>query len=102
MSTILVIATSTTTCIYNEKYFSDDHFSYYYSLCHYMRAWIRILDAPSCTAWAERKSALQGSCKIGQNCRAMCTKLSMHPAANSRVQCNTNTLRLAPQFCAFP
>ena len=29
-----------------------------------MRAWIRVLDAPGCyerTAWAERKSALQGS-----------------------------------------
>ena len=35
-----------------------------YSPCHYMRAWIHILDAPSCyerAARAERKSALQGS-----------------------------------------
>ena len=37
-----------------------------YSPCHYMRAWIRVLDAPSCyehAAWPEleRKSALQGS-----------------------------------------
>ena len=35
-----------------------------YSRCHYMRAWIRILDAPGCherMARAERKSALQGS-----------------------------------------
>ena len=44
--------------IYNEKYFSDDHFSYPY---HYM---IRILDVPGCyesAARTERKSALQGS-----------------------------------------
>ena len=35
-----------------------------YSPCHYMRAWIRILDVPGCyerVARAERKSALQGS-----------------------------------------
>ena len=35
-----------------------------YSLCHYMRAWIRVLEAPGCyerAARAERKSALQGS-----------------------------------------
>ena len=35
-----------------------------YSPCHYMRAWIRVLDVPGCykrAAWAERKSALQGS-----------------------------------------
>ena len=46
----------------NEKYFLDNHFSYY-SPCHYMRAWIRVLDAPGCyesVERAERKSALQG------------------------------------------
>ena len=35
-----------------------------YSPCHYMRAWICILDAPGCyerTVRAERKSTLQGS-----------------------------------------
>ena len=36
-----------------------------YSTCHYMRAWIlRVFDASNCyecVAWAERKSALQGS-----------------------------------------
>ena len=35
-----------------------------YSPCHYMRAWIRVLDVPGCyecTARAERKPALQGS-----------------------------------------
>ena len=42
--------------IYNEKYFSDRHFSYY-SPCHYMRAWIRVLDAPGCY----ERAALQGS-----------------------------------------
>ena len=49
--------------IYNKKYFLDGHFSYN-SLCHYMRAWIRVLDAPGYyerVARAERKSALQGS-----------------------------------------
>ena len=38
-----------------------------YSPCHYMRAWIRILDARGCYAtklW------------IGRNCRAVCTKKS--------------------------
>ena len=46
--------------IYNEKYFSDDHFSYIV----YMRAWICVLDAPGCyecAVRAERNSALQGS-----------------------------------------
>ena len=34
----------------------------YYSLCYYMRAWIRVLDVPGERAVrAERKSALQGS-----------------------------------------
>ena len=36
----------------------------YYSPCHYMWAWIHILDAPGCyerVVQAERKSALQGS-----------------------------------------
>ena len=51
------------TTVYNKKYFSERQFSY--SPCHYMRAWIRVLDAHGCcykrTAWAERKSALQGS-----------------------------------------
>ena len=42
--------------IYTEKYFSDGHFSYY-SPCHYMRAWIRVLDAPGCY----ERDALQGS-----------------------------------------
>ena len=35
-----------------------------YSPCHYMRAWIHVLEAPGCyepAARAERKSALQGS-----------------------------------------
>ena len=35
-----------------------------YSPCHYMRAWIRVLEAPGCyerAARVERKSALQGS-----------------------------------------
>ena len=42
--------------------FQTCHFSY--SLCHYLRAWIRALDAPGCfksAARAERKSALQGT-----------------------------------------
>ena len=42
-----------------------------------MRAWICILDASGCyecSARAERKSALQ-CCRIGQNCRAVCTNL---------------------------
>ena len=59
-----MLRTSYTTYIYNEKYFSDDHYSFLYSPCHYMRAWIRILDAPGCyehAAWAERKFALQSS-----------------------------------------
>ena len=50
--------------IYNEKYVLDDHFSYNYSPCHHMRAWIHILDAPGCyerVARVERKSALQDS-----------------------------------------
>ena len=50
---------STDSMIYNKKYFSDDHFS-----CHYMRAWIRVMDTPSCyerVSRAERKSTLQGS-----------------------------------------
>ena len=36
----------------------------YYSPCHYMRAWICVLDVPGCyerAARVERKSALQGS-----------------------------------------
>ena len=46
------------TCtIYNEKYFSDSHSSYNYSPCHYMRAWIRVLDAPGCY----ERAALQDS-----------------------------------------
>ena len=56
------MGTDYTTCICNEKYFSDSHFSY--SLCHYMRAWIRVLDVPGCyerAAWVERNSVLQGS-----------------------------------------
>ena len=37
--------------------------SFLYSPCHYMRAWICVLDTPSYehTARVERKSALQGS-----------------------------------------
>ena len=41
-----------------------------YSPCHYVRAWIRVLEAPGSyerAARAERKSELQGS-------RAVCTK----------------------------
>ena len=48
-----------------------------YSPCPYMRAWIHVLDAPSCyecTAQAERKSALYTKLRIGQNCRAMYAK----------------------------
>ena len=36
----------------------------HYSSCHYMRAWIHVLDAPICYEYAmraERKSTLQGS-----------------------------------------
>ena len=43
-----------------------------------LRAWIHVLDAPSCyerAAWAERKSATTGL-RISQNCRAVCTKKS--------------------------
>ena len=35
-----------------------------YSQCHYMRAWIRVLDKPGCyerVVWVERESTLQGS-----------------------------------------
>ena len=48
--------------MYNQKYFSDDLFSY--SPCHYLKAWIRVLDEPSCyerMVHVERKSTLQGS-----------------------------------------
>ena len=67
--------------IYNEKYFSERQFSYIVRVISYMRAWIRVLDVSGCnecTARAERKSVLQGSgqARIGQNCRAVCTKKS--------------------------
>ena len=39
LTQISLLKLSDYTILYNEKYFSDDHFSYY-SLCHYMRAWI--------------------------------------------------------------
>ena len=57
-----------------------------YSPCHYMRAWIHILDAPSCyecTAWAERKSALQGSGLVR----------TVEPCAQSRVPWAIGTAR---------
>ena len=50
-----------------------------YNPCHYMRAWIHVLDVPGCyerTARAKRKSALQLRLRIGQNCRVVCTKKS--------------------------
>ena len=51
-----------------------------------MRAWIRVLDAPGCyecTVRAERKSTLCTTrLRIGQNCRAVCTKrMSLMPWA---------------------
>ena len=42
-----------------------------YSPCHYMRAWIRVLDAPGCYEKV-RTTRL----RTGQNCRAVCTKSS--------------------------
>ena len=45
--------------MYNKNIFQSNN-----SLYHYMRAWIRVLDASRCykrTGRAERKSALQGS-----------------------------------------
>ena len=61
--------------IYSEKYFSERQFSYnnYYSPCHYMRTWIRVLDAPGCYEKV-RTTRL----RIGQNCRAVCTKSSAY------------------------
>ena len=64
----------------NIKFFRRSFFLIY-SPCHYTRAWIRVLDAPGCyerAARAERKSALYYTTRlrIGQNCRAVCTKKS--------------------------
>ena len=42
-----------------------------YSPCHYMRAWIRVLDAPGCY-----EKVCTTRLRIGQNCRAVCTKSS--------------------------
>ena len=50
--------------IQRKIFFRATIFLYTSSPCHYMRAWIRVLDAPGCyehSAQAERKSALQGS-----------------------------------------
>ena len=59
------------------------------------------MDAPGChelAARAERKSALQrlGQARIGQNCRAVCTKKSGLNASGhsySETHCLTNDLR---------
>ena len=50
-----------------------------YSSCHYMRAWIHILDAPICyerAVRAERKSTLQDSGLVRTVGPCMCTKKS--------------------------
>ena len=52
----------TTVAILQKIFFRATIFLY--SLCHYMRAWICVLDVPGCyegTVRGERKSALQGS-----------------------------------------
>ena len=48
-----------------------------YSPCHYMRAWIRVLDAPGCyERGAGGEKVRTTRLRIGQNCRAVCTKKS--------------------------
>ena len=70
-----------------------------YSPCHYMSAWIRILDVPGCyecMAQAERKSTLQGSglirtvgpCAQG---RAALINASGHRDALSNNRCESAT-----------
>ena len=54
------------TIIYNKKYFSDDHFSYYYSLCPNLEG---IKDA---LFYKFRRPM------IGQNCSAVCTNKGGH------------------------
>ena len=43
-----------------------------YSPCHYMRAWIHILDAHGCYECGEKVHTTR--LRIGQNCRAVCTR----------------------------
>ena len=67
-----------------------------------MTAWIRVLDAPGCyerAARAERKSALQGSgSRIGQNCRAVCTKKSGLNASGHRDALSNDRRESAAHF----
>ena len=63
--------------------FSDDHFSYYYSPCHYMHegmdthlACAQLLCTRCSDTWAEPEKICTTRLRIGQNCRAVCTKKS--------------------------
>ena len=58
-------------------------FSYYYSPCRYMKAWIHILHVPTellCTRCSDTRAEPEKVCttrlRIGQNCRAVYTKKS--------------------------
>ena len=56
-----------------------------YSPCHYMRAWIRVLEAPVCSERAARAGGEKIRTirlRIDQNCRAVCTKKSSLNASN--------------------
>jgi hypothetical protein len=80
--------------IYNEKYFSDDHFCYIVCALTWrawrrvelpvVMSWIRVLDTSSCYergvpshGWKESPHGFASTrLRIGQNCRAVCTKKS--------------------------
>ena len=49
---------------------------FFYSPCHYMRAWIRVLDVPDCYGMrnAGGEKVRTTRLRIGQNCGAVCTK----------------------------
>ena len=70
--------------IYNEKYFSDDHFSYIVRviICgHEYASWMRPV---AMNVRHGRREVSTTRLRIGQNCRAVCTKKSGLNASGHR------------------
>ena len=65
----VVLCVSSKIVIYIQRKIFFRATIFLYSPCHYMRAWIRVLEAPGCY----ERAALH-CLRIGQNCRAVCTK----------------------------
>ena len=84
--------------IYNERYFSDHHFSYIVSVITWGHGYASWICPVSMNARRRRRKVRTTRIRIGQNCKAVCTKKSGLNASGHRDTLSNNRCESAARF----